>query len=273
MADLEQLNTESLLSQALAAAHPDPMSDDTELLAYVCELIRRPEPLVFQTAAAWCGSDSIAAQGLGASVLSELGFGAEPSLPFRAQSMEILRRLLTDPKPPVVAAAVIALGRLGLNEDLSLVVSLAGHDTAIVRHAVAVALGGLDSPEAIDALIALTLDNSSDVRDWAAFGLGTLCDVDTPRLREALWARVDDPDYETRIEAQLGLARRSDRRVLDHVQAALRAESVGTLSVEAAGELATPELLSALEELREWWDVDNELLTEAIVKCGGAAAY
>ncbi len=272
MRDLKQLNTESLLSQALAAAYPDPMSDGDELLAYVCELIRRPEPLVFQTAAAWCDSDAAAAQGLGARVLSELGIGAEPTLPYRAESLRALRRLLSDPKPPVVAAAVVALGRLGLSEDVGLVLPLARHDEAIVRHAVAVALAGLEVPAVIDALIALSGDDSPEIRDWAVFGLGTQCDVDTPHLREALWARVDDPNQGTRAEAQLGLARRSDRRVLGSVHAALRAESVGKLSVEAAAELAAPELLPALEELQEWWDVDTDLLAEAIVKCGGAAA-
>lgn len=261
-----------LLNQALAAARPDPVGDSDELLGYVGELMNRPEPLVFETAAAWCASESAAEQRLGARILSELGVGAEPTLPFRTESLQVLRLLLADPKPPVVAAAVVALGRLGLAEDLSLVLPLVRHNAMNVRHAVAVALGGHEIPGAIDALIALSDDESPEVRNWAVFGLGTQCDVDTPGLRKALWARVDDSHEETRDEALLGLARRSDRGVVGHVRAALRAEFVATLSVEAAAELAAPELLPALEQLRESWNVSPTLLAEAIVKCGGIAS-
>ena len=49
--------------------------------------------------------------------------------------------------------------------------------------------------------------------------------------------------------------------------AALTAQSVGRLAVEAAGLLPSPSLLPALLGLRSWWDVDSPLLEQAIGRC------
>ncbi|MDX2299152.1 MAG: hypothetical protein NW204_05440 [Xanthomonadaceae bacterium] len=46
----------------------------------------------------------------------------------------------------------------------------------------------------------------------------------------------------------------------------LQSEDVGSLEVEAARDLASPELLDALESLRSWWDVDSALLEEATAR-------
>ena len=50
------------------------------------------------------------------------------------------------------------------------------------------------------------------VRDWATFALGTLAEADAEELRDALAARLDDPDEDTRLEAVHGLAVRGDPR-------------------------------------------------------------
>ena len=62
------------------------------------------------------------------------------------------------------------------------------------------------------ALIALSADPEAAVRDWATFALGTLAEQDSPALRDALAARLDDPDEDTRLEAIHGLALRGDDR-------------------------------------------------------------
>ena len=67
----------------------------------------------------------------------------------------------------------------------------------------------------MDALIRLSRDEHSDVRDWATFALGMLASEDTEDLREALVARLDDPDAETRLEAVHGLALRGDPRAVE----------------------------------------------------------
>jgi hypothetical protein len=118
----------------------------------------------------------------------------------------------------------------------------------------------------VDTLIEWSSDENSDVRDWATFALA-ISDQDSEAIRNALLARVCDVDFDTRSEAILGLASRRDHRVLPHLVEALARENVGALSIEAAGLLGLEELRAPLERLVGWWDVDEELLTEAIESC------
>ena len=50
----------------------------------------------------------------------------------------------------------------------------------------------------------------------------------------------------------------------------LKSESVYALAVEAAQLIADPQLYADLCVLREWWDVDKELLEDAISACSPA---
>jgi hypothetical protein len=93
------------------------------------------------------------------------------------------------------------------------------HPDPDVRLAVTRALpGGVEHPSAkaqvAQALIRLTNDDSSDVRDDAVFGLGSILDLDTAEIRDALRARLFDSDLDTRLEALVGLAERRDPTVL-----------------------------------------------------------
>lgn len=121
-----------------------------------------------------------------------------------------------------------------------------------------------DSGSALDTLLDLTRDENSDVRDWATFGIGSLIDMDSENIRQYLVDRLDDVNGDVRAEAMMGLARRHDDRVLDALAGELRTPTVGTLVVRAASEFADRRLLPALLALRSWWDVDVELLNEAI---------
>lgn len=94
-------------------------------------------------------------------------------------------------------------------------------------------------------LIALTTDADLRVRDFACFVLGTqMRGVDTPEIRDALYARLDDIDTEARCEALVGLAYRRDPRVVPFIRAALtRAnDDVWRLELVAAGALGDPSL-------------------------------
>src|SRR5687768_18575105 len=94
-------------------------------------------------------------------------------------------------------------------------------------------------------------DADEDVRNWATFGLGSMIDDDSPQIREALLARISDAHDETRGEALVGLALRQDPRVLEPLLRALRADTVGSLAVEATRDLGAAELLTALEARSE----------------------
>ncbi len=126
----------------------------------------------------------------------------------------------------------------------------------------------------VQALLRACADEDPDVRDWAAFGLGVLLDVDTPAVRDALATLLEDAEADTAGEAAVGLARRRDPRVLAVLLRELATPDVGNLYVEAAGELGDPALLPALLALQAaGWQTDHEprpgVLDEALRSCRG----
>jgi HEAT repeat protein len=272
----EPPSTSELLRRALALSRSDPEDESDARWEAIMALHGRPEEAVAQAALAWCRSADAAERRLGIDILAQLGLArpanAEP--PFRAVSLPVLEHLLTDPDPHVVGASLVALHHLGPSDSLDRIIALATHPSEDVRHSVAVALLAVSEPRAIRTLIGLSSDSASHVRDWATFGLGAQIEDDSPEIRDALLARAEDADPDTRAEAFAGLAKRHDPRVLVHLQSALRQPSVGTLDVEAALDLADPALLPALEALVSWWDVDPPLLQDAIEQCrrGGDGA-
>lgn len=118
----------------------------------------------------------------------------------------------------------------------------------------------------IVTLIDWSRDPDSEVRSWATGALAARND-DSENIRSALLSRVNDIDFDTKSEAMVGLARRRDMRVLPYVRQALADERVGELFIEAAGYLADADLIAPLENLRSWWDLDEELLREALARC------
>ena len=264
---------EPLFSALLEAAHGEPMGDELELLKRVIALQRRGDRPTFELTVKWCRTGDSVQRALGARVLSELGIGADPPLPFRTESLPVLEMLLGDADPAVISAAAIAVGRLALPELLPSLLRLSTHTSASVRHAVAGALGGSEDTASISTLIQMSSDPDAEVRNWATFGLGTMTDADSSELREALFGRIQDVHDETRWEALLGLARRNDNRVVPYIRSELQADVVAVFAVEAALEAGFRELLPALRELATWWDLDSDLLADALSACGGLAIH
>lgn len=95
-------------------------------------------------------------------------------------------------------------------------------------------------PVAIETLIELSADVDDEVRNWPTFELGHLTTVDTPALRAALTARLDEEDDEIR----------GDTSVLEQLRRELARPEVIVLFVEAAGALGDASLLPLLEPLR-----------------------
>jgi len=164
-------------------------------------------------------------------------------------------------------SVLVALSHLKGRESLAPVSRFRRHAHPEVRHGVVLVMSGHDDPRALEALMELTEDKESYVRDWATFALGSLTEADTPALRDALVRRLSDEDDDARAEALVGLARRGDRRVLPFLVRELASESVGTLAVEAATWIGDPQLLPQLVALKGWWDVDEKLLDEAVRAC------
>jgi HEAT repeat protein len=168
----------------------------------------------------------------------------------------------------VLASILMALSFQNCADAISLVIRFSDHSDPTVRHAVVMALASAECPEATTCLIVLSRDADDNVRDWATFALGTLFETDTPQIRDALFERITDRHDDTRGEALLGLARRRDSRVIDALKTEFGSDCVGALAVEAAEAMSSPQLRQSLVKLRQWWDVDPQLLARAIAACG-----
>lgn len=141
-----------------------------------------------------------------------------------------------------------------------------------VRDGVAFALLGRDDDESLRALARLSGDTDQDVRNWATFGLGSQNERDEPWIRNALYARLDDPFIDAAVEGALGLVARGDVRALPTVRRWLEEGGAYTGMLEVAELYAEPSLLPPLYELAEqvtpeddpWW---VRRLRQAITAC------
>lgn len=209
---------------------------------------------------------------LAVQVLGQLGVPERtlPALCLKA----LAARLETESEPTVLAALGVSLGHLDHPGVVELALPLAKHADARVRYGAVHALSRQEDPRAIAALVALSGDVEGEVRNWATFGLGSLTAVDTPALRDALEARLDDPelDGEIRGEALVGLAERGHPNLVGHVQKALA--ELDPLAVQAAALLGDPALHPQLLALRDHPRMTprfEETLDEAIARCDPAA--
>lgn len=199
-------------------------------------------------------------------------FGYPRGRPFGARVVpEVVRAARAEQDDDVRQDLVDALGKAEDAAWLDDLLTFAGDPAAGVRLAVAMSLPGMPYGEplaerAVGALIALSSDPDPRVRDWATFGLGSQTSQDSPAIRAALHARLDDEDPDTAAEALLGLARRGDPEALGRVRAAIDqpGSDVGLLVLRAAGELADPGLLPSLRALALAWDGDEDEHTEAV---------
>ncbi len=220
---------------------------------------------VFEQAIAWCTSPDPLERAIAADVLAGLGEGNATPLGDRAAPH--VSRLLRDSDASVLMAAARALSYIGVRDELDDLVALASHPDPDVRRGVVLALNRTHVPLALETLVRLSADEDDDVRDWATFGLGSQTDADTPALRDALVARLDDWSFDVRGEALVGLARVRDSRVYPSLLRELQSGHIGSLAVEAARDFPSPLFLESLEAMRSWWDGDHALLEAAITRC------
>ncbi len=158
--------------------------------------------------------------------------------------------------------------------DIAAFLALADHPDEDVRRVVARTLpflthGHEPTAEMVAVAIGLTLDTDKDVRDWACFALAEQWrEVHTPALREALAARLDDLDRDTRAEALVGLAYRRDPRALPRVRDALSRPSgaLWRLELIAAGALSDPHLHDLVRRHEEGWADPKDERTADVVR-------
>jgi HEAT repeats/PBS lyase HEAT-like repeat len=265
-----------LVRQALVAHTEAQEEGDFEPFHLLAERLRPFGPAALPEALRHGASPDPSVRRAAAGLLGELhdgGDGRRDEL-FAALARLLQREYAGEQDPEVLAALISAFGTLGDPRALPPLVRLASYPHPVVRGQVAAALPGLtgeaEDEAAVDALIALTADEDPQVRDWACFGLGTQMASDTPAVRDALAARIDDPHDDTRAEAFMGLARRRDPRVLGPLLAALARDTIFTLEIDAAGEYADPRFHPLLVNISKWWQderADRQRLERALRRC------
>jgi HEAT repeat protein len=258
---LDAVGTDELVARALVLDDDDEAQDE-QYWAIVAALQRRGDDEVFEAARELCEEPSDKARCLGVAVLGGIGDAAR-GRPFLEQSLPLVLELCTDDaSEDLLAACLHALGSLEDPRALGAVIAQRRHHDPVVRLAVAHALAPVaeepPAPAAVAAVMELMRDPDDDVRDWATFSLGTLFELDTPAIRDALVQQLGDRDEGVVAEALAGLAARGDTRGNDVLLARLEAaiarpfddSHVADLILEAAAQLGDPRFGAALEILR-----------------------
>ncbi|GAA3440646.1 ankyrin repeat domain-containing protein [Planomonospora venezuelensis] len=177
-------------------------------------LQRRGDRETFEAAARACAAEDPRRREFAVDVLAQLGF-TEDGKPFLEESLPVLRRMAATENDERVLRSV--LGALGHHADpraLPEVLEIITSDGWTRTESDPAALAAVLPPghdEGLALLVSMTEDPDDDVRDWATMSLAGL-DQDTPRIREALAARLGDEDLSTVAEAARGLAARGDAR-------------------------------------------------------------
>ena len=181
---------------------------------------------------------------------------------------------LADPHPRVLQAAITGLGHRPAAGALAALLKHVDSADSGVRFALAFTLSHSPEPAAVAAVLRLATDRDDDVRDWATFGLGALSDADGDEIRELLWTNAHDANRDVRGEAVVGLARRSDPRVIELLKTRLLEDDCRVYELEAAEEMPHAELLEPLQRLRDDAEQRRDLdpfwhrhLLEAIDAC------
>ena len=199
------------LDEVLAAARAEWTDADDEWQPHVCALAARGSRDVLDAMVELAAEPDAGLRELAAYVLGQLG-DRGPGAARPSRRRRCARWPQREEDPGVLAAIACAFGHLGAPHGDEWLLAQRAHPDADVREAVAFALGGRPGEAALEALIGLSADAEPRVRDWATFALGTLAEQDGAALRDALAARLEDPDEDTRLEAVHGLAVRGDAR-------------------------------------------------------------
>lgn len=231
--------TDELIAVALGQS-----SDDDAYWDAVWTLRDRHDAEVFDRALALGASACSHERALAASMLGHDLDRPSGAIEDRLAALRIM--LNVEGESAVLGAILYALGHLHRPGVVEPALPFVSHPDTEVRRAAVAALSGQDDDRALAGLIALSRDPIAETRDWATFGLGSLTERDTPELRAALVARLDDDDPTVQGEALVGLARRRDDRGRPHLRDLLAARDVGPLELEAAEEWADPGYLPLL---------------------------
>lgn len=248
------LSLKSLVGMALQ----DWGSDDS--WKAISELQMRGSPEALTLAHRLAKSRNYRKRALGLYMASQLRW-RQKGVPFGSieyaleETQEMLLAGLHDICSEVLYAAISGFGHRPHPLALPELIKFASHPEQKIRFEVAVALGRYSEADSIDALLRLAKDDSDAVRDWATFGIGSIQEVDNPKVRDLLWANLQDTDEDVRGEALVGLAIRKDEGIIP-VLLELLDTNCRVFELTAAESVASPLLLERLNTIKD--SVTNE---------------
>ncbi len=215
----------------------------------ISELRKRPNQDVFKKAYELAKSSIDREKIIGLHILQQLGFDPRFN---KSQTVDLHFELLEKNQTEKVLESIFH--GIGHNNDelndnqISKLIEFKDEKNIDVKHALISALSGIENSKSINVLINLTKDKNSSIRNWATFGIGNLIETDNNDIRNALWNRVKDKDFETKSEAIVGLANRRDKRIKDIILSELKNGDYGTLLLESILKLNDKEFLPLLNE-------------------------
>lgn len=213
-------------------------------------LQKRGDRATFEAACALCQDVRPEARHLAADVLAQLGVSATSQHPFPQEAATVLLETLqAETQPEVLHSLVSALGHFDDARALVPLTRFKTYPSFSVRWSLTLALTALsryNETLAVETLIEMTRDADEGIRDWATFGLANT-ELDTPAIRDAMAARLDDSDAQTRAEALYGLAERRDRRVIEAVLREFEPDANGAVLFDSLQDTPDYRLLPSLQ--------------------------
>ncbi len=222
----------------------------------VAALHRRGSQEILARAEALFRSASVRRRALALDIVAQLREphrrGPDPAAPFGIEAAQaMLVAALDDRDGGVLQSAIAGLGHCPVPGLLPRLIAFEAHHDSRVRWALVHTLDSYREPESVAALMRLAADRDDEVRDWATFSIGTLSEADDDAVRALLWKNAFDSCRDVRGEALVGLARRSDPRIIELLKERLLDDDCRVYELEAAEEMPRAELLDTLLRLRD----------------------
>jgi HEAT repeat protein len=231
---LDGVELEALFAQTLAEDY-----ESEDAWNAVARLRQNGNREIFDRAAAWCVSEDPLKRARAADILCQLrrSSSSDEGL-FRDESFDLIADLLSkENNLRALESAVFALGHLGDERAVPLILNYLDHADADVRFAVAFALGCFSNdPRSVEGLLKLASDPGAETRDWAVFGIG-FADADSEEIRRTLLRCLDDECEDVREEAAVGLGKRRDERLIPKLLKMLDQPGLKVRVAEAASAL------------------------------------
>jgi len=247
--ELEKLTTKQLIVRAYIE------EDEDRYMDYIHILRLRGNDEVFQLSKKLVYSKDSVNREIAASILSQFGYKTRL---YKGESVYLLSKLLADKNEDVICNTIYAFGHRKCTRYADKLASFGTSKSLQIKEALAFALGGYENQKSINTLILLMKDKNDDVRNWSTFSLAQITELNTKKIRDALFESLDDEESEVRGEALLGLALRKDERVIKVIIEDLQSHFYGSWIFDAIVEMPHREYIQYYDAYIDNLDDDDK---------------